>query len=323
MTGTLTAGEGTAANGPAGQIALERDLYNAAVAARLSEAALLLRQQGASAFRVRAYERAADVVRHLDVPVSEILRIEGIEGLHKLPGIGTSLALAIRDVVRLGYLPMLERLRGDTDPVHLLASVPGIGRRLAERLHETLGLETLADLEAAAFDGRLDRLPGFGRKRLEGLRAVLAHRLSRIRARTSRDGAEPPVEELLSVDREYRDKAGRDELPKIAPRRFNPDRRKWLPILHAARGSRHYTALFSNTALAHRLARTSDWVVIVEEDGVSEGQWTVVTATSGPLRGHRVVRGREGECRQLVEEAQEKTGHVQEPVLGEDRSDKR
>ena len=45
---------------------------------------------------------------------------------------------------------MLERLRGSADPVRLLASVPGIGRVFAERLHDELGIETLADLETAA-----------------------------------------------------------------------------------------------------------------------------------------------------------------------------
>lgn len=50
---------------------------------------------------------------------------------------------------------MLDQLRGEADPVRLLASAPGIGRMLANRLHEELGLETLAELEAAAHDGRL------------------------------------------------------------------------------------------------------------------------------------------------------------------------
>jgi hypothetical protein len=59
------------------------------------------------------------------------------------------------------------------------------------------------------------------------------------------------------------------------------------------------TALFSNTALAHELGRTHDWVVIYfGRDGGPEHQRTVVTETRGPLEGRRVVRGREGECRE-------------------------
>jgi putative hydrolase len=56
------------------------------------------------------------------------------------------------------------------------------------------------------------------------------------------------------------DAAGR--LPKIAPRRFNPNNDPWLPILHVDRDGWSFTAMFSNTELAHQLHRTDDWVVI-------------------------------------------------------------
>ena len=273
----------------------EPDLLNESVAARLDEMAALLRSQRASPFRARAYERGAATVRNLDAPVSDLLKAGDVEALERLPGIGQTLARSIRDMVRFGYSPMLQRLRGDADPIRLLASVPGIGRRLAARLHDELHLETLEELEAAAHDGRLERLAGFGPKRLAGIRAVLAERLGRVR-RAPSDSAVPSVSELLSVDREYREAAAEGRLPTIAPRRFNPERRRWLPILHRTRRGRQYTALFSNTAQAHRLGRINDWVVIYCDGGGSDGQWTVITARSGPLSGRRVVRGREQEC---------------------------
>ncbi len=269
---------------------------NRDVAARFDEVAGLLREQGANPFRVRAYAQAAETLRQLERPVTQILAADGVEGLEKLPGIGESLARAIRDTVRLGYFPMLERIRGDADPIERLRSVPGIGRKLAERLHDELGLETLEDLEAAAHDGRLAALPGFGPKRIDGVRAVVARRLSRIRPSPPSGVRTPTVDELLDVDREYRDAARAGRLPTIAPRRFNPERRRWLPVLHTSRGNHHYTALFSNTATAHRLGRTRDWVVIYRDGHAEGGQWTVVTARSGPMRGERVVRGREPDC---------------------------
>jgi hypothetical protein len=256
--------------------------------------ASLLASQGASPFRVQAYRRGASVVRGLKEPVSEILAAGGVTALERLPGIGQSLARSIRDIVRFGYSPMLQRLRGDIDPVRLLASVPGIGRRTAARLHDELNLETLEDLEVAAHDGRLENPGGFGPKRLAGVRAALTDRLGRVRP-TAPVSSIPTVGELLDVDREYREAARAGRLPLIAPRRFNPERRRWLPILHTARGRRHYTALFSNTARAHRLDRTNDWVVIYCDRGDGDGQWTVITARSGRLRGQRIVRGREGE----------------------------
>jgi DNA polymerase (family X) len=272
------------------------DRLNDEVAGKLEEAAALLADQGASPFRVRAYRRAARVLRQLNDPVSAILNAEGVQGLERLPGIGESLARAIRDIVRLGYFPMLERLRGESDPIRLLGTLPGIGPRLATRLHDELGLETLEDLEAAAHDGRLEDIAGFGPKRLDGIRDVLAHRLARVRPAPDHLPAPPPVDELLDVDREYRESAEAGRLPLIAPRRFNPERRAWLPILHTHRGARHYTALFSNTWRAHELGRTHDWVVLYSDHGAAAGQWTVVTAGRGPLAGRRVVRGREQEC---------------------------
>jgi len=269
---------------------------NEDIAGRLDEVAGLLAAQGADRFRVRAYRHAAEIVRHLPRPVSEILEREGLDGLKALPGIGESLARAIRDVLAHGRLAMLERLRGESDPTVLLQSVPGIGRVLADQLHHDLGLDTLEDLEAAAHDGRLEQIAGLGPKRLAGIRDSLAHRLSRVRPPGDAGAiAPPPVTEILDVDREYREKAAAGALATIAPRRFNPAREAWLPILHTERGRRHYTALFSNTARAHRLGRTRDWVVIYWDEGRGERQSTVITAERGPLAGQRIVRGREAE----------------------------
>jgi hypothetical protein len=271
-------------------------ILNQQVAERLDEVALILEEQGANRFRVRAYRRGAETLRALPRPVAEVFEEGGLPALEALPAIGPSLARAIREVLRSGRLPMLERLRGESDPVALLTTVPGIGRLTAERLHHDLDIETLEDLEAAAHDGRLAGLEGFGPKRLAGVRESLAQRLARVRRPLESAGAPPPVAEILDVDREYRARAAAGELKKIAPRRFNPRGREWLPVLHTQRGTRHYTALYSNTPRAHRLGRTRDWVVVYLEHGREEGQWTVITAQHGPLAGRRIVRGREAEC---------------------------
>lgn len=108
----------------------------------------------------------------------------------------------------------------------------------------------------------------------------------------------PGVDLLLEVDREYREKARAGVLPKIAPRRYNPEGKAWLPVLHKHEGPWNLTALFSNTGRAHELHRTYDWVVIFfsDADRGDDGQATVVTEYRGDLKGRRVVRGREPEC---------------------------
>jgi hypothetical protein len=65
---------------------------------------------------------------------------------------------------------------------------------------------------------------------------------------------------------------------------------------HVERDGWAFTALFSNTARAHALGTTDDWVVLFFERDGAEGRATVVTERAGPLAGRRVVRGREAEC---------------------------
>ncbi len=277
---------------------------NAAIASRLDEVAHLLEEQNANPYRVAAYRRAAERLRVLKRPVAEILKAEGVEGLMRLPGIGESIARSIRLLVTIGRLPMLERLRGESEPEAVLMSVPGIGPTLAERLHDELGINSLAALEAAAHNGRLRDIAGLGEKRLAGIRDVLANRLGRVRRPSPAAQAEEPcVAELLDVDREYREKTESGTLRTVAPRRFNPTGAAWLPILHTHRGTREYTALFSNSARAHRRGKTRDWVVLYFDGG--DRQHTVITATRGSLKRHRIVVGRFAECEQHYES----TGH--------------
>jgi DNA polymerase (family X) len=271
---------------------------NEDIAGRLDEVARILAEQGANRFRVQAYHRAAATLRTLPRPVSEIFAEKGLAGLEELPSVGDSIARAIRDILVHGRLVMLDRLRGEHDPVALLCSVPGIGKAFAGKLHDELGLETLEDLESAAHDGRLESVAGFGAKRLAGVRDSLAHRLGRIRKQTPEPATPdaPPVAELLDVDAEYLRGAAAGSLKTIAPRRFNPARESWLPVLHTTRGTRHYTALFSNTARAHELGTTRDWVVLYFDGRGAAQQCTVITAKFGALKGLRIVRGREDVC---------------------------
>lgn len=279
-------------------------LDNRLIAERLEEIARLLEEQSANPFRVQAYRRAADSIRNLPRPVAELLGRQGTDGLRELPGIGESLARSIAQLSGSGELPLLDRLRGAGSGERLLATVPGIGPTFAARIRAELGIETLTDLEAAAHDGRLEQMIGMGPKRVLAVRESLAGRFRRrppavTKPPRSTPTADPPVAELLDVDREYRAQAKAGRLPRIAPKRFNPTGAAWLPVLHTQRDARHYTALYSNTARAHELDMTHDWVVIYRDDHDGDGQWTVTTDHFGPLAGRRVVRGREAECQEF------------------------
>lgn len=273
---------------------------NHKIAATLREIATLLRTQRANPFRVNAYLHAAETLDQLEPDVAAILKDKGLQGLIDLPAIGEGIARSIEEYVNRGRMSQLESLRGAADPVGLLRQIPTLGRALAERIHETLHVDSFEALESAVRDGRLARVEGIGERRCQAIEAWLQQRLGARRrrpaaARTVSNA--PAVTELLEIDREYRARAKAGKLPLIAPKRFNPNNRAWLPIMHVTRGPRHYTALYSNTARAHDLKRVYDWVVIYfYDDHHREGQHTVVTETRGELKGKRVVRGREAEC---------------------------
>lgn len=270
---------------------------NHALAATLREYADLLAQQDADGFRVTAYRKAAETIDGFDRPVYDILASGGRDALVALPSIGRGIAAALVELITTGRWSQLDRLRGSLEPEQLFRMIPGIGPKLADRVHDDLQIETLEALEIAAHDGRLERVTGFGPRRAEMVRVALAQRLGRPRLQLLQKELEkPPVALLLDVDREYREKAAAGVLRQIAPKRFNPNGEAWLPILHTRRDNWDFTALYSNTRLAHDLGRIKDWVVIYHHsDSLPEGQSTVVTERRGRLTGQRVVRGREVE----------------------------
>lgn len=284
----------------------KKQLTNEEIADHLDQIADYLELQEANPHRVRAYRMGAKSVRTADEALATTVAAEGSGALERLPEIGRGLAWLIGELVNTGRSSRMDRLRGEVTPEDLFQRVPGVGPELAHRIVETLQIGTLPELEQAAHDGRLATVAGFGRKRIQAVRDVLASILMRAGRRRAQGGQppraeqttdRPPVAMLLAVDEQYRQRAAAGTLRKITPRRFNPEQVAWLPILHTEIDDCEFTALFSNTARAHELGKTADWVVIYCDQAGHEGQHTVVTETSGPLKGKRVVRGRERESR--------------------------
>ena len=285
------------------------------VAQVLEEIATLLEAQEANPFRIGSYRDGARTVRESDAPLIEWADAGDAEALKGLPNIGQGLAQVIIEYVQTGRSSLLEQLQGETEPGALFRQVPGIGPELASRVANELNISTLEELEQAAHDGRLASVEGFGERRLENVRTSLAGMVSRSALRRRRRMAEeeeakaerPSVRLLLEIDELYRQRAEADELKRIAPKRFNPEGEAWLPVMNEEREGWKFTVLFSNTARAHELDKTQDWVVIYYQPagGGQERQNTVVTESSGKLAGRRVVRGREAETRRYYAEAEE------------------
>jgi len=271
---------------------------NGQIAHALEEAADLLEAQQSNPFRVRAFRRAAQTVLESPDSISDLARNVGPAALKRLPGIGDGIAGIIDDYVRSGGDRLHHPDLADSAAAQLLTILPGIGDVLARRIVEELHVDTLEELEAALYDGRLERIDGFGTRRTAALRQMLNSLLSgrlqrRARGLARRYRADlPSVDLLLQVDAEYRRRAADGTLPVVAPRRMNPMHVAWLPVLTIDAGGWKCRAMFSNTPQAHALGRTRDWVVIFARRAGEDHQCTVVTETRGPRAGRRVIRGR-------------------------------
>lgn len=285
---------------------------NEELAQVLERIADLLEAQDGNPFRIRAYRQAAANLRGTDRDVAELVRQGDEEQLQQIPNVGEGIAGLLAEYVHTGRSDLLQRLVGEVAPEEILKQVPGIGDELAHRVIEALDVRSLEALEQAAHDGRLAEVPGFGDDRVRTVRLSLAgllsgaaqSRMARV-SQGDRSQERPDVALLLEIDAEYRRKAAAGELKQIAPQRFNPENEAWLPILKTEREGWEFTALYSNTAQAHELEKTHDWVVIYyDREEQPEDQATVVTETSGPLEGQRVVRGREAETKAYYREAE-------------------
>jgi hypothetical protein len=271
-------------------------LSDDAIATVLEQTADLLQAQRADPVRVQTWRDAAVAVRALPRPAAAIAIERGEDGLRAVPGIVPAAARAICQLALTGRCTMHDRLSGTTGPFDVLATVSGIGPELAHRIHDLLGIDDLYELEIAAYDGRLIRVPGMGPGRLRTVRGSLASRFRRrppLVAPPPEPAIEqPPVAELLDIDAEYRRRAAEDVLPRVEPRRASPRIEATLPVLHTQREGRHYTALYAYTVRASAPGG-GDQVVLYRDDAGGRGQWTLATAHAGALRGRRVVCGRE------------------------------
>ena len=132
------------------------------VARILDEMGTLLEVRGENPFRCRAYHNAAQTLRDLPGDLAEMVADGSIA---KVPNIGETMLEKITRLVTTGHLRSYEDLRKQTPPgLVALLRVPGLGPKKIKTLHDSLKIESLADLRKAAESGKIAPLPGFGEK---------------------------------------------------------------------------------------------------------------------------------------------------------------
>ncbi len=146
-------------------------LDNARIADRLEELAALLDLAGASVYTVRAYRRAAELVRTTKAPIAELVRAGRAR---ELRGIGPGIERRLRELVETGDLEELRELQAQVAPeLVAFGRYAGIGPKRMAEIGEALGARNLADLREAAAAGRLAEVPGVGPATEQRLRAAL------------------------------------------------------------------------------------------------------------------------------------------------------
>ncbi len=149
-------------------------LPNADIAKILKQIRTLMEFAGEPFFKFMAYERAAETLENAP-PVAELV---ASGRLQELPGIGKTIAGRITEICATGSCGYLEELSAKY-PLTLveLLGVSGVGMKTAQQLFGSLGIASLADLEAALAAGQLDGMPRLGAKTIENIRrGVLAHK---------------------------------------------------------------------------------------------------------------------------------------------------
>ena len=147
------------------------DLENPELAERLEAFAALLDLAGANPYGVRAYRRAAALVRATPVPVAGLVRSGRVR---ELRGIGPGIEGKLRELVQTGEIAELAELERTVSPQLVgLGRLLGLSAKRAAEIGRVLGIRTADELREAAREGRLTEVPGIGPKTAERVLSAL------------------------------------------------------------------------------------------------------------------------------------------------------
>src|SRR5215471_1018208 len=144
----------------------------AAVRQVFEQIAASLAIKGDNPFRIRAFANAARAVAQYSGDFEEAARTGA---LLEVEGIGKGTLEIVRELSHSGRSELLDELREQVPPglVEMLR-IPGLGVTKVRQIHEALHVDSLAELEEVAADGRLAALPRFGEKTADRVRRGIA-----------------------------------------------------------------------------------------------------------------------------------------------------
>ena len=132
------------------------------IAASLREIGRLLGVKGDNPFKAQAYDRGARALENLQDDLDALIKARRLTAI---PGIGAALASVIEEIYRTGECWMLQKLREELPPGAVeLSEIPGLSLKKIIALHDTLNIESVADLKTACQEGLVRSVKGFGEK---------------------------------------------------------------------------------------------------------------------------------------------------------------
>jgi DNA polymerase (family 10) len=144
------------------------------IAGVLEQLAALLELKGENPFKIRAYTNAA---RAIETFGGNVPNLQDEEAVGKIPGIGKSIALKIKELAATGSLKYLEELSAEfPGKIMELFSLSGLGAKKIRALYDQLGISSIEQLQKACEEGRVGELPGFGQTTQQKLYDAIAKR---------------------------------------------------------------------------------------------------------------------------------------------------
>jgi DNA polymerase (family 10) len=133
----------------------------------LEQIASLLEFKGENAFRVRAFRAAARALAAMPQDLPAALADGTVAATR---GIGPATLQIIQELADTGQSSLLDALRREVPPGLVeMSRISGLGIQRIRQVHQLLNIDSLPELEAAARDGRLARLPRFGARTAENI----------------------------------------------------------------------------------------------------------------------------------------------------------
>jgi DNA polymerase (family X) len=255
---------------------------NAELADQLELLADLLELDGADAFRLTAYRRAATRIRESAVPVAQLALDHKAT---RLSGIGTTIENKIVEYTETGDLSAIAKLR-DRLPTGLVEvmHVPGLGPKTARKLHTELGVASVADLRAAAEAQHLRTLAGLGPKTEEKVLAALSKPKAKIERKTLLGRVLPAVERAVA---ELREHPAAERVSEAGSVRRRCETVRDLDIIATASDPSALTTHFTGLPwVAEVVAQGSTKATVVSHDGLRFDLRVVPPESYGNLLQH-------------------------------------